>query len=177
MRFPNKRDIYFFFQKISLGNQERVFIYWLVGLLVSVELVNQTGLLKEKAPEYDYSQLDSLISTRTAAMQAAYDSTIRFQYEPTTETMELVEQRKEEKKKKKPSNSKPKVESKPVIININTATLSEWILVPGIGEKTAQVILDYRLKNGSFQSLEDLKKVKGIGDKKLEKLRPFLKIE
>lgn len=55
-------------------------------------------------------------------------------------------------------------------VNINTAdaqTLSKNI--KGIGLKKAQAIVAYREKNGSFKKIEDLKKVKGIGDKLLEK--------
>jgi competence protein ComEA len=48
-------------------------------------------------------------------------------------------------------------------ININTATLAQLDSLPGIGPALAQRILEYRDKNGPFQSVEDLLKVKGIG--------------
>jgi competence protein ComEA len=56
-------------------------------------------------------------------------------------------------------------------ININTATLEELDKVSGIGPVTAQKIIDYREKNGYYNSLEDLKKIGGIGDKTLNKFR------
>ena len=55
-------------------------------------------------------------------------------------------------------------------VNINTAdaqTLSKNI--KGVGLKKAQAIITYREKNGEFKKIEDLKKVKGIGTKLLEK--------
>ena len=55
-------------------------------------------------------------------------------------------------------------------VNINTAdapTLSKNI--KGVGIKKAQTIIDYRKKNGKFEKIEDLMKVKGIGKKLLEK--------
>ncbi|WP_151735947.1 ComEA family DNA-binding protein ['Paenibacillus yunnanensis' Narsing Rao et al. 2020] len=56
-------------------------------------------------------------------------------------------------------------------INVNTAGVAELMDLPGIGEKKAQAIIDYRNQNGHFRSLSDLGEVKGIGDKMLEKLK------
>lgn len=50
-------------------------------------------------------------------------------------------------------------------VNINTATADELTSLDGIGPKKAQAIINYRQKNGSFQRLEDLMKVSGIGPK------------
>ncbi|WP_456434257.1 ComEA family DNA-binding protein [Thermosulfuriphilus sp.] len=61
--------------------------------------------------------------------------------------------------------------------NINKATVSELDLLPGIGPKTAQAIVDYRQVHGPFKSVDDLLKVKGIGAKKLEKIRPLISVE
>src|SRR5215470_2117912 len=57
-------------------------------------------------------------------------------------------------------------------VNINTATNEELDALPGIGPVKAQAIIDYRTKNGPFKSIDDLKKVNGIGDATLEKIRP-----
>lgn len=54
-------------------------------------------------------------------------------------------------------------------ININTATKEQLMTISGIGETTAQKIIDYREKNGMFKSIEDLKKVGRIGDKTISK--------
>jgi len=62
------------------------------------------------------------------------------------------------------------------MVNINTATKDELIALSGIGPAKAQAILDYRKLNGPFKSIDDLKNVKGIGAKRLEKLRPELSL-
>lgn len=53
-------------------------------------------------------------------------------------------------------------------ISINTADLNGLLQIPKIGEKTAQAIIDYRNQHGLFQTLEDLMKVKGIGQAKFD---------
>ena len=61
-------------------------------------------------------------------------------------------------------------------LDINSATAKELQVLPGIGPKIAQRIVDYREAHGPFTSVDDLSKVKGIGAKKLEKIRPFVKV-
>lgn len=61
-------------------------------------------------------------------------------------------------------------------ININTASKEQLDTIPGIGPVTAQKILDYREKNGDFSSIEDLKKIGGIGDKTLDKFKDKIDI-
>jgi competence protein ComEA len=56
-------------------------------------------------------------------------------------------------------------------VNINTASQQELESLNGIGPSKAKAIIDYRTKNGPFKTVDDLKKVTGIGDKTLEKLK------
>nr|UWI49099.1 DUF655 domain-containing protein [Clostridioides difficile] len=62
-------------------------------------------------------------------------------------------------------------------ININTATLGELDTLPGVGEATANKILQHREENGQFTSIEDIKNVNGIGDKKYENLKDLICID
>jgi len=57
------------------------------------------------------------------------------------------------------------------MVNINTASASELDTLPGIGETYAARIIEYREANGGFQSTEEIKNVKGIGDATYEKLK------
>jgi competence protein ComEA len=72
---------------------------------------------------------------------------------------------------KKSSDSSEKKVTFPV--NINTASKKELDALPGIGEVLAQRIIDYRSANGPFSTVDELTKVKGIGVKTLEKLKPY----
>lgn len=71
------------------------------------------------------------------------------------------------------NSSNNKVEGK---ININKASIEELDTLPGIGEKTAQKIIDYRNSNGPFKSIESIKDVSGIGDSKYNEIKDRISI-
>jgi competence protein ComEA len=62
-------------------------------------------------------------------------------------------------------------------VNINTADAAQLELLPGIGPKMAESIIAYRSSVGTFNAIEDLLNVKGIGPKSLEKLKPYLSLK
>lgn len=62
-------------------------------------------------------------------------------------------------------------------ININKATVDEFMTIPGIGQVKAQSIVDYRNENGKFNSVDELTNITGIGVKTLEKLRDKVDIK
>ncbi|MGE5169555.1 MAG: ComEA family DNA-binding protein [Rudaea sp.] len=61
-------------------------------------------------------------------------------------------------------------------LNLNTATKEELVALSGIGPAKAQAILDYRNQHGAFKSVDELKDVKGIGARRLEKLKSELTV-
>jgi competence protein ComEA len=64
----------------------------------------------------------------------------------------------------------------PAPININTATSEQLQEVPGIGPATAEKILQMRKSYGAFKSVDDLLSIKGIGKKRLDKMRKYLTV-
>jgi competence protein ComEA len=62
-------------------------------------------------------------------------------------------------------------------INVNTATLEELDVLPGIGPAIAQRIIDYRNQNGAFKQIEDLKKVRGIGDALFSQIKDMVTVQ
>jgi competence ComEA-like helix-hairpin-helix protein len=61
-------------------------------------------------------------------------------------------------------------------VNINTATSEELQQVPGIGPATAEKILQMRKSYGAFKSVDDLLAIRGLGPKRLEKMRKYLTV-
>ena len=61
-------------------------------------------------------------------------------------------------------------------LDINRATLAQLDTLPGIGPVTAQRIIDYRIKVGRINSLDELKKISGLGGLKFEEIKPLLRV-
>lgn len=104
------------------------------------------------APVFDYSRSDSTFAARSGAPLS-------------NETAPFTVSRTRTNRKQPPAAGS---------VNLNTASLQELMRLPGIGESYARRVVAYRQEHGPFGSVDDLTKIKGIGPKKLGKLRHFL---
>jgi competence protein ComEA len=59
-------------------------------------------------------------------------------------------------------------------VDVNTASAADLQKVPGIGQSLAQRIVEFREKNGPFAQVDDLVKIRGIGEKSIVTLKPYL---
>jgi competence protein ComEA len=62
------------------------------------------------------------------------------------------------------------------VININSASVVDLQALPGIGAKTAELIVEYRQKNGPFKKVEELMNIRGIGEKNFLKMKPQITV-
>lgn len=158
-----KRDFFFWIDKLQITNKERISITFLFGTIVLLLTVNI--FIKEKVvpPPENHAELLEEFERRSALIETEEQKLeARYRGEEVLEA-----------KEPEPMDN-PQVSA--AQININTASSEELQKLPGIGTSYAQRIIEYRETNGGFDSVEDLVKVRGIGEKTLEKLRPYIKL-
>jgi competence protein ComEA len=76
----------------------------------------------------------------------------------------------------KAASARTEAKPAPATINLNTATAAELEKLPGIGQKVAARIVEYRQKNGPFKKVEELMNVQGIGEKSFLQFRSQLTV-
>jgi competence protein ComEA len=142
---------------VGFTRNETIAVLFLSGSLLT-GLAVQRYLPKDPpvVPKFDYAESDSIYNALTHEVAPA------------------------PKNGQKPggNQSAPHAKSAPPAkgVNINTADVTALTTLPGIGKKYAERVIEYRTAHGRFKSPDDLENVKGIGPKKMEKIRPFIRI-
>lgn len=62
------------------------------------------------------------------------------------------------------------------VVNLNSATVAQIASLPGIGPKTADLVVQYRTKNGPFKKIEEIMNVRGVGEKSFLKIKDRLTV-
>ncbi len=143
-------------QKIGFTRKEALAV-----LILSATFLVGTGIrwfqssqARPPQKQFDYSKIDSIYYSRGKTSKSTTNSAPH----PTSSTPTIV----------------PK---KTQIININSANKNQLMSLPGIGPSYADRIIEYRSSRGSFTSVDQLSNVKGIGKKKLERLRSLVRLK
>lgn len=158
-----------FSKKIGFTRTEINVILFLAGLFilgyVYVEFIKDNSSQENKY--FDYSKEDSLFEYYSG--MNLDDSVADKNLEIRKQVLELSDSFSYTKKDVSALKEKS--------ININSARIDELVQLPGIGEKTAEKIIELRNQKGKFTKLEELMDVKGIGDVKFNKIKKFLYIK
>lgn len=140
-------------------------LFLLTALLIGLFLKwNEND--RRKIAKFDYSEQDSLFAEYDSAALIS-NKTPQKKVAVKKETFDFSENK---------SNLNIKFVNRQICVNVNTANADELKTLPGIGSKTAERIIEYRKENGNFKSKEELLNVKGIGKKKLEKIKSLIEI-
>lgn len=164
-------------ESLSINKYELYFAYlMLLGLFISIIIRPfVSDLLYTKTEEPEFEQVADLIYKKLDSIEKAEQTTYIGTDADGNVNQELAKGDTIIKKESPYPNSKKK-QTPTNKINLNKATKFELMILPGIGEKTAEVIIEYR-KTKPFGRIEDIMNVKGIGPKKFEKIREFVIVE
>jgi competence protein ComEA len=180
-----KRRLFFWLEKLKIAPGERKAISGLLVLLVVLGGLNLALSPSVPFEDGDYLELEQQFAERTAMLEAEKEKLME-QYYPTSEK-QIVEVHVDTVSEDSTSNEVVEDTEKKVEetndnvdnerINVNKANREALEALPGIGPTYAKRIITYRNENGEFESLEELKNIKGIAQKRLDKLMPFIKLK
>ncbi len=158
-------------RKIGFTETEVKIILFLITSLIigiSVEVIKESRKDKNLL-QFDYSKEDSLFNNYETA----------WEFEDSAE--KIIEKGVDSKRElldfngAKFAGNKVKSSGYPAeIVDINKASVNELTSLPGIGQKTAEAIVEYRKRNGDFKKVDEIKNVKGIGKAKFEKISKYI---
>jgi comEA protein len=173
-----KRKIFFWLERLKITPAERKTVSGLMILLVLLGSLNLALSPSIPFEDEDYLELEKQFEKRAAMLEAEEEKLMQKYYPSEKEEVyvakkdtiveDTLAQVKDQKADQNAENEQ---------ININTAGEKALKSLPGIGSVYAQRIIKYREENDGFETIEELKRIKGIAQKRLEKLKPFVKLK
>jgi len=161
-------------RKIGFTETElKVILFLAVGFLIGFGIKIYNDNSKPEYKSYDYTEEDSLFNYYNNRAEKNLSAEKNREEDKIVDSKEEVLDFSSRNFYKKKSLLPPEEKS----INLNEADLETLIRLPGIGQITAQKIIDLRSKKSKFENLEELMEVKGIGKVKFNKIKKFLYIK
>lgn len=175
-----RRKIYFLIEKLEIKRSERIAVTLFLTTLV---ILSTVAALIEPAPNYDkeeYEELTKIFHQKSKALQSE-EEIILARYEPSlTTSSKKMELDNAEKSELIPADTTTETNStidSAKLININKATKEQLQQLPGIGPAYASRIITWRQENGDFTEKNQLLEIRGIGEKRLAKIKPLISLE
>lgn len=174
-----RRKLFFWLEKLEIKRSERIAVSVLLILLVTLSGVLTFVDSEANYSEDEYRKLEEIFREKSKAIQAE-EELILARYKPNREVPVAVSVM----ENSEPNNIVPDTvedessESAPgELININTAGSERLQELPGIGPAYAGRIVSWREENGAFTSKDQLLEIKGIGEKRLARIKPLITLK
>lgn len=168
-----KRKFFFLIEKLEIKRSERIAIVILFGCLIvtsSIYAISEPTL--NYSPEH-YAELEQIFEERSRAAKME-QAQILARYKPADEIQTDEPEFSEADMDTIPPDSSDNKSSRTEKININTASASQLQELPGIGPTYARRIVNWRSENGEFTEVEQLLEIRGIGEVRLETMKPLI---
>jgi comEA protein len=171
-----RRKLFFFLEKLQVTRRERIAIGILVVVLTVLGFLNVYIEQKAHYDEAYYEELEQIFGERTRQHNLERDE-IMARYQPELPPAEeiITQQVQPEANDTIPGENSTQVQNETEnLVNINQADTAELQTLPGIGPAYAERIIAWRAENGEFKTAEQLLEIRGIGQRRLESIRPLI---
>lgn len=171
-----KRRLFFLIEKLEIKRSERIAISALLILFVILGSVLTFNEQDANFEEGHYEELEQVFKEKSEQIKEEKDL-IMARYEPTRDVPVAMSVRADGNQKPNlPDTTVEEEEPKEPVssIDINTATNERLQELPGVGPTYAGRITTWRQENGAFTSKDQLMEIKGIGEKRLAKIKPLI---
>jgi len=171
-----KRRLFFLLEKLEIKRSERIAISILFILLVILSGIVTFNEPNANYSEAKYAELEKIFKEKSEQIKQE-EQVILARYEPDRDVPVSMSVRGEKSTKLKLPDTTDTEENQQEtvkVININTANNEVLQELPGVGPTYSERIINWREENGPYTSKDQLLEIKGIGDKRLARIKPLI---
>jgi len=171
-----KRRLFFLIEKLEIKRSERIAISILFILLVILSGIVTFNEPNANYSEAKYAELEKIFKEKSEQIKQE-EQVILARYEPDRDVPVSMSVRGEKSTKLKLPDTTDTEENQQEtvkVININTANNEVLQELPGVGPTYSERIINWREENGPYTSKDQLLEIKGIGDKRLARIKPLI---